>query len=248
MWRGAIMEHREIRFVDRVFLLLERIEYRRADTLADKQAIYRMRHAAYQRAGTVEPSPSGMFHDPFDELDNAWLIGVYIDGELASALRLHISSSPATFLPASVSFPEIVEPILRSGRTIIDGSRFVARFEFSQRHSEIPYVTLRPTFLAEQYFGADFLTAACLPEHQAFYQRMIGGVPWSPPRPYPHFKRSMAFLGYDCRARRDDTHARYPFYRSSELERTRLFSRASNGCNDVFQAIGRTEVCVADTR
>jgi hypothetical protein len=47
--------------------LLERIEYRRADSPADKAAIYRLRHDAYMRAGTIEPRPSGLFHDPLDE-------------------------------------------------------------------------------------------------------------------------------------------------------------------------------------
>jgi hypothetical protein len=81
------------RFADRVLRLLERVEYRRADSPADKAAIYRLRHDAYMRAGTVEPRPSGMFHDAMDEKDNAWLIGLFIDGELAGALRLHVSAS-----------------------------------------------------------------------------------------------------------------------------------------------------------
>ena len=41
------------------------------------------------------------------------------------------------------------------------------------------------------------------------------------------------------RARREETYARYPFYRSGELERGSLFSRSSNGMEAVFQATGR---------
>ena len=41
-------------FNDRVNKLLERVEYRRADTPAEKRAIFRMRHEAYTRDGTVE--------------------------------------------------------------------------------------------------------------------------------------------------------------------------------------------------
>ena len=40
-----------------------------------------------------------MFHDAMDEKNNAWLIGVFIDGELAGALRLHISASLLAPLP-----------------------------------------------------------------------------------------------------------------------------------------------------
>ena len=44
----------------------------------------------------------------------------------------------------------------------------------------------------------------------------------------------MAFFGYDCRARRESTYARYPFYRSTESERKRLFSRSSNASQNLL--------------
>lgn len=219
--------------------LLERVEYRRADSDDDKEAIYRLRHEAYQRAGTVEPHPSGMFRDPMDEVANAWLIGLYIDGDLASSLRLHIAASPAALLPATKAFADVIEPHLRAGRMIIDATRFVSKLEYSQKYSEIPYVTLRPTFMAEEYFGADFITAACLSEHQAFYRRMFGGALWREPRSYPNFRRPMALIGHDCQALRGATYQRYPFYRSTEAERARLFSRSSNAPDYILRPSGR---------
>ena len=50
------MHHQNCRYADRVFRLLERVEYRRADSTEDKRAIFRMRHDAYMRAGTVQPA------------------------------------------------------------------------------------------------------------------------------------------------------------------------------------------------
>lgn len=233
------------RFADRVMRLLERVQYRRADSLAEKEAIYRLRHEAYMRAGTVEPRRSGMFHDSMDETHNAWLIGVFIDGELASALRLHISASIRAPLPELASFPDLIEPHLVAGRTLIDASRFVSSLEYSQRYSEIPYLTLRPTFLAEEFFAADYVIAGCLAEHQAFYRRMFGAVRWSAPRPYPHFKCSMALVAYDCNTQRKAIHRRYPFYRSTQAERTRLFQKSSNVADRVLEAIGHQEQCAA---
>jgi hypothetical protein len=230
------------RFADRVLRLLERVEYRRADSPADKAAIYRLRHDAYMRAGTVEPRSSGMFHDAMDETDNAWLIGLFIDGELASALRLHISASLRAPLPEFASFSDLIEPHLMAGRAIIDASRFVSSLKFSQRYSEIPYLTLRPTFLAEEFFAADYVIAGCLAEHQAFYRRIYGATVWSAPRPYPHFKRSMALVAYDCNVQRENIHERYPFYRSTQAEQVRLFQRSSNVADHVLEAIGRQEL------
>jgi hypothetical protein len=236
---GAWVDNKNSAYADRVFRLLERVEYRRAESGEDKRAIYRLRHEAYMRAGTVEPRPSGLFHDPLDESPNAWLIGLYIDGDLASSLRLHISASPTAPLPAMGVFRDVVEPHLQAGRTIIDTSRFVSKLEYSLRFSQLPYITLRPLLLAEEFFDADYLTAACLVEHQAFYRRTFGGVPWSQPRQYPNFKRPMAFMGYDSRARREITRARFPFYRSTENERAHLFWRSSTVSGDVMRAIGR---------
>jgi N-acyl-L-homoserine lactone synthetase len=229
------------RFADRVSRLLERVEYRRADSPADKAAIYRLRHDAYMRAGTVEPKPSGMFHDAMDETDNAWLIGLFIDGELAGALRLHISASLRAPLPELASFADLIEPHLAAGRTLIDGSRFVSKLEFSQRYSEMPYLTIRPTLLAAEFFAADYGIAGCLTEHQAFYHRLFGAVTWSAPRSYPHFKRSMALVAYDCNAQREKIHERYPFFRSTRAEQSRLFQRSSNVADRILIAIGHRE-------
>jgi hypothetical protein len=242
------VENRDSRFSERVFRLLERVEYRRADSEEEKRAIYGMRHDAYTRAGTVEPRPSGLFHDPLDESPNAWLIGLYIDGVLASALRLHVSADLSAILPATAAFGDVIEPHLRAGRMIIDASRFVSKLEYSKLYPEIPYITLRPTFLAVEFFGADYITAACRLEHQSFYRRMFGGVPWSAPREFPHFKVPMVFLGYDCRARGELTYFRFPFYGSNVEERTRLFSRSSNAAENIQQTIGReTEGQLTDT-
>ena len=198
-----------------------------------------MRHEAYTREGTIERRSSGLFHDPYDETPNAWLIGVFIDGELASSLRLHISASTDAPLPAFDVYPDILTPYLQAGRMVIDATRFVSRLAFSQCYPEMPYLTLRPAFLAEVFFDADFITAACRVEHQAFYRRMFGGVPLAEPREYPNLKRLMAFLAYDCRTRRDGIYTRYPFYRSSEGERLRLFAGSSKRSKEILQAIGR---------
>jgi N-acyl-L-homoserine lactone synthetase len=226
-------------YADRVSRLLERVEYRRADSLEDKQSIYRLRHAAYMRSGSVEPRASGMFHDRYDELSNVWLIGVFVDGELAGALRLHVSANPRVTTPVGDSFPDVIDPMLSDGRLVVDATRFAAKLEYSKKLSEIPYVILRPVFIAEAHFRADYITAACLAEHQAFYLRIFSGAAWRSPRPYPDFKRPMALIGYDCAALRQSIYGRYPFYRSTEAEQMRLFARSSNGAYNVSEAIGR---------
>ena len=71
--------------------LLERVNYRRADTAGEREAIFRLRYEAYLREGAIPPSTSGRFCDALDDATNAWIFGLYIEGELASSIRLHVA-------------------------------------------------------------------------------------------------------------------------------------------------------------
>jgi hypothetical protein len=216
------------RFVDRVAKLLERVEHRRAETPEEKDAIYRMRYEAYLREGAIEPNDSRRFKDPFDEAHNAWLIGTFIDGELASSLRIHVAQTDQLALPAKSVFPEVIKPRLRSGEILVDPTRFVTRLDFSRRYHEMPYLTVRPGWMAGEHFDADFIIATCRAEHQAYYRRVFGHENWCPPRDYPTLKKQLGCMGLDYRAKRESVEMRYPFYKSTGDERAELFARSSN--------------------
>jgi hypothetical protein len=72
--------------------LLDRIDYRRADTAESCEAIFRLRYQAYMRDGTITANASGTFSDHYDDTDNVYLFGLYIDGELASSIRHHVAT------------------------------------------------------------------------------------------------------------------------------------------------------------
>ena len=46
---------------DRVMALLERVDYRRADTSEEREAIFRLRYEAYLREGAIPPSTQRTF-------------------------------------------------------------------------------------------------------------------------------------------------------------------------------------------
>jgi hypothetical protein len=221
-----------VSFVDRVMRILERVEYRRAETPEEKAAIFRMRHEAYTRDGKVEVRSSGMFNDALDETPNAWLIGAFIDGELASSIRIHVSANLEAPLPAMAVFSDVLAPRLKAGECLIDLTRHVTGLEFTRRFPEMPYITVRSASLAEQYFDADYVVSAVRLEHQGAFKRMFGMVPWAAPREYPMLNSLMPLLGYDCRLSRPRTQARYPFYRSTHTERDELFRNSSNTSAD----------------
>ncbi len=220
-------------FAARIADLVKRVEYRRADDWAEKEAIFRMRYAAYLGAGAIEENSSKLFTDPSDEDENAWLIGIYIDGALACSIRLHVASKPEHPLPVLPVYPDVVIPHLEAGEVIIDASRMTSQLEFARTYPFLPYVSLRTIFLAEEHFGADFVTAACLPEYQGAYRRLGRAVNWAPPRPYPPVTGLRALMAYPCKSSGDFMRERFPFLLSTPQERREMFSRSSNSPLDL---------------
>ena len=207
---------------------MERVKYKRADSREDREAIFRMRYEAYLREGYIETNSAGLFTDPDDERDNAWLIGCYIDGELAVSIRLHIASRPEHFLPVVRGFPDIVVPRLESGALIVDASRMTTQLEFVRAYPFLPYLGIRAALMATDHFGADFITAACRPEIAGAYRRLGAAVVWAPPRPYPPLTSLNMLMAVECDKSRGLIARRFPFTGSGGEERARLFGRSSN--------------------
>jgi hypothetical protein len=210
---------------DRMQDLLERVEYRRAETDEDKEAIYRLRCESYLREGAIAPRFTKLFADDDDEAKNAWIIGVYIDGRLASSVRLHVASRHCPDSPSARVFPEHVAPELEAGKTIIDPTRFVADHAVARACSELPYLTLRAAYLSAEHFGADLVLATVRAEHQAFYKRVFGHRPVCPPRDYPSLAKPISLMTLPFPAEKHNILRRYPFFGSTFDERRMLFDR-----------------------
>ena len=211
---------------DRVMGLLERVDYRRADTSDEKEAIYRLRYAAYLREGAIVPNPAERYCDALDEADNVWTFGVYVEGELASSIRLHVANRQSPTLPALNVFGDLLSPEIAAGKTIIDPTRFVADRSASRRYPELCYVTTRLAWLASDYFSTSLLLATVRAEHQAFYRRVFGHRLICEPRHYPSLTKPISLMALDFAMARERVVARNPFFRSTMFERRMLFARA----------------------
>src|SRR5450755_2470028 len=77
------------RFAD----LLDQVDYRLAQTPAEKEEIYNLRYRAYLREGAVEPSSDQRVTDSYDDAPNAWTFGIYLHGELYSSVRISVVTS-----------------------------------------------------------------------------------------------------------------------------------------------------------
>jgi hypothetical protein len=210
-------------FNDRVFRLLERVECRYVEAEAERADAYKIRYDAYRRESFIGPSNVETLSDAYDRSENGRVFGIFIDGEMASTLRLHIGNVASDRLPSLGVFGDVIRPKLEQGFGLVDPTRFAVKFEFSRRFPELAYVTTRLSWLAMEYAKANYLLAAIRSEHQGFYRRIFGHVPWTDEREYPGVTCKIVCMGLDFRARKDRVEARYPFFRSTQKEREKLF-------------------------
>jgi N-acyl-L-homoserine lactone synthetase len=210
-------------FNERVLNLLDKVDYRQAITDEEKDAVYRLRYRAYLREGAIPANYSQRLSDRFDDLDNAWTFGVFIDGRLCSSIRLNVSSASYPDLPATNVFADLLRADLEQGKTIIDPTRFVVDYEMAKDFPELPYVTTRIGWMAGEFFSADAILATVRVEHQAFYRRTFGHELLADAREYPTLIKPLSLMRLDYFGQKDRVHHRYPFFRSTAFERRQLF-------------------------
>ena len=219
---------RSSRFAERVAKMLERVECRPAVSATEREAAYRLRYDAYLRRNLLTPRVDAMLYDErYDPIPSSLTTVTYIDGELASTVRVHVVTDPQTVSPANDVFPEVLHPLLSSRRVVVEPSRLAASAEMAAKFPELPYFALRPPWMAAQHFNADFIVLSCASGHEGFYRRVCGHETWSGPRDYPQVSAKVVCMGLDFAAGRDRVEARYPSYRSTPSERDALFAEFS---------------------
>lgn len=218
----------ESSFSERIALLLQRVDYRLAESDAERQAVFRQRYQAYLRDGTIAPNAAGTFSDADDDSDNAYLVGVYLAGELAGSIRIHVGCQKHPEFPSLEVFPDVLQSELDAGKVIIDSTRFVADASLSRLHRGLPYATMRIGWMAAEHFNAEHLLAAVRSEHQAFYRRTFGHRLICGPRPYPQLAKPITLMTVCPADVADQVHRRFPFFRSTLFERRSLFARGAS--------------------
>jgi hypothetical protein len=216
------------RFADRVAKMLERVEHRPAMCQADRKAAYRLRYEAYLRENLLNQRLDAMLYDEvYDASPNSLTTLTYVDGELASTVRVHVITDKEGVSPARDVFPDVVTPYLRAQRVIIDPSRLAARADMARRLPELPYFALRPPWMAAHYFKADYIVLCSASGHEAYYRRVYRFHTWSGLRSYPKVTAKVVCMGLDFAAEMERVQSRYPSFRSTPAEREALFGEFS---------------------
>jgi hypothetical protein len=215
----------QVGFSERVAQLLDRIDCRLIEKDDEREAVFRLRYDAYLREGAIAPNVSQTFSDGYDDSENCWLFGLYLDGALASSIRVHVATQDTPVFPSLSVFTDLLEPELLAGRTIIDPTRFVTDPKLSKLYPGLPHLTLRLCWLAAEFFRAEHFIVAVRAEHQAFYKRTFLHRSICGPRPYPLLSKPITLMTVNYAEVADQVHRRYPFFRSSFFERRKMFER-----------------------
>ena len=207
--------------------LFDRVDYRLIETPEERDSVYLMRYRAYLHGGLISPSESRRIIDSYDDAPNAWIFGIYIDGELCSSLRLHVLTSEWRTSYSTELFGDVLHSRLDRGEIFIDPARFAADPEKTQRFQELPYLTLRLAYLGCDHFNADTGLAMVRTDHQAFYRRVFLHETITEPRAFPGWhSKKVALMASDFRTLREKVLGRFPIMRSSAFERRMLFQRS----------------------
>jgi hypothetical protein len=211
------------RFAGTLIELLDRIEYRRVSVDDQFDPVYRLRYEAYRREEFIPVNSQQVVRDEYDDLPNAYCFGVYIDGDLVSSVRFHHLTPDYRHSPNYSLFPDILDPLLDEGHTILDPGRFTADREASLAFPALPFLTLRIPTLAVIYFQVKYCLNAVRPEHGPFYRRVYNSVAMSEPRSHEGVGFPVMLYACDVPVIYPGMLRRYPFFRSTEEEREALF-------------------------
>lgn len=225
----AVAPIRQSGFTRGVQAVLERTEYRRCDSGEDYEDICRLRYKAYRAHGFVPETPGQATSDAMDELSNCYRFGVYIDGELVSTVRVHHISRETPWGPAMSSFGEELAPRLERGESFINPSLLAADPELLQISRYLPFITLRLGIAANSWFDASHCIVLIRKEHTAFYARVFMAEQVGEAKTYPPFTVPVMLYGMDCARHLETVFQRFPFFRSTAMERRLLFGQTAIG-------------------
>ncbi len=216
-------------FSERVAELLSKIEYRRIETDQDRERVFRLRYEAYRREEAIPANPARSFSDEYDDLDNVWIFGLFLDGRLISSIRMHRAYGAGPKFPSLSSFEDVLAPELADKKVLVDPTRFVTDSLATRTLPGLPHLTLRLCWLCSVHYDADHFLVAIRPEHQAFYRRTFKHQLICPARSYPMLASQICLMTVKPSDVAEQVYRRYPFYQSTEAERSYLFDgRAAN--------------------
>lgn len=211
-------------FNSKIYDILDHVEYRRIETAEDMEAVAQLRERSFSAANLMPFLKEGLI-DELDYDSHAYVFGVYFEERLVSTVRIHHVTPAHRVSTCGKAFPEVIDPMLDAGMTLIDPARLAADPEFLAEIPAIPYLTLRIATMATDYFSAHRCFAFTKVQHSAFYRRVFRAHQVVPPQAnYNSYNVDAVLMAVDVPVVLPKLYVRYPFFRSQPFEQRMMFA------------------------
>ncbi len=210
-------------FSQSVLSLLRQVEYRPMVTSEDIEALYRFRYDCYLRDGWIGPNSTKLSYDQLDDDPHVMRFGLFMNDQMVSSIRLQHLTLEKRLGASMVIYPDVVEPMLAAGKTMIDPSRLTIDANASRDYPALPYLTVRLATMLSEHFEVDYCLSSVRPSHGAFYRRLTGAKMIAGERYYDGMSFPIHLYASEIKACRESVLAKYPFFSSLPMERRMLF-------------------------
>ena len=222
-------EQEKPRFPPPLAEILGRLSSRRVSPDVVLDPVFRLRYEAYRRENFIPVNIEEICVDDLDDAPNGMTYGIYLDDRLISSIRVHHLTAEHRKSPSMKVFPDILGPMLDKGMTFVDPSRFTVDKDASLAIPALPFLTLRITTLATEYWNVDYTLSLVRPEHGAFYRRIFNAEKISDIRRYPDIDFDVLLLRSNYQKVRGRVGSRFPIFKSTPEEREALFGPRPEG-------------------
>ena len=165
-------------FADSIHDLVERVDYRRADTPEEREEIYRLRYDAYRQEGAIEPNIVAKLFGQISTTSRTPIFSASITTANWRALSGSTSRLPeCPELPALGVFRDVLTRTSRPARRSSIRRASSSSPRIARTLPKISYATVRIGWMACEFFETDWVLATVRVEHQAFYKRLFGHKP-----------------------------------------------------------------------
>lgn len=213
-------------FVERASRVLDLVDFRKIVTPREIDDVQRLRFEAYTRENNVFSDKALLRTDKYDSEPNTEIFGLYIEGRIASSVRLHRVTAETPQTPSNLYFPEFFMTRLAMGHRFLEATRFCASSEFTAKYPSLHILTLKVCFMAALHYDMQFALCSVRAEHSAFYRRYFEFKPVIVGKTVPTISVPANLFVGDIEKSFSNVVKRLPFMNSTEEERKALFDGA----------------------
>jgi len=225
--------------------LLRQIEYRPIQSGEDIEQLYAFRYNCYVRDGWIKENPQKLSYDAHDDEPNIMRFGLFINDKMVSSIRLQHVTADRRVGPSVVIFPDIIDPMLEAGKTMIDPSRLTIDADASKEYPMLPYLTVRLAAMVSQHYGVDYCLSSIRPSHGAFYKRLIESKMIAGERYYKGIAFPVHLYASHVPESLGRVFTKYPFFKSLPVERKMLFGTPELGNRSALTVLPTADFAIA---